>query len=108
MFQRYRFVGWVGLVVLIVLVVPSLVLAAQLHITGVHVDEIANKITIMGQDLTLGPGPLAVTLGQEDITSLCQTPAPTATTIVCTFSIVRGLPADGDYRLMVARGNGPS
>ena len=51
MFKRYRFAGCVGVVSFIVLAVPSLVLAAQLHITGVHVDE--NAITIMGQDFTL-------------------------------------------------------
>src|SRR5262249_52387860 len=88
--------------------VPAVMAApgGLLQITAVQVDTTHNVMTIMGQQLNFGPGPLVVTLGQSDITTKCETPAPSATTITCTFS--GGLPAAGDYLLTVGNGNGQS
>ena len=103
MLQKYRFMGWVGLAVLVALGASPA--AGQVQVTGVFVDAGSNTIMILGQNFTSGRGPLVVTLGQTNITTQCQTPPPTATQIICTFST---LPPAGDYLLTVARGNGPN
>ncbi len=85
----------------------------HLDITEVLVDFGTDTITITGEHLDHGPGPLVVTLGDAnnigDITDDC-TPdfASDPQTIVCDLSSSSGLPPDGDYQLTVSRGAGQS
>lgn len=80
----------------------------HLGITEVHVDKAAETLLILGHDF--GPaGRLRVELGEiGDITPLCSAQlTATPQRISCDFS-GSGLPADGDYLLLVATGNGQS
>jgi hypothetical protein len=78
---------------------------APLRIDEVHVDFIADTLTIKGQSFDTGSSAPTVHLGTQDITGQC---APNFVTvphqIVCQFP--SGLPADGDYLLRVATGGG--
>ena len=82
---------------------------AHLNITEVSIDFDAGSIWIKGEDFDFG-GPLAVSLGElGDITGLCGDVdlSGLPQLIHCDFSGI-GLPADGDYLLTVATGNGQS
>jgi Collagen triple helix repeat (20 copies) len=79
----------------------------HLEITEVAVDFGTSTIAITGQDFDFGGG-LTVSLGEiGDVTALCTADFTPPQTITCDFSIV-GMPADGDYLLTVATGNGQS
>ncbi len=78
-----------------------------LVITGVDVDFINDTLCITGEDFDFGPGPLIVSLDSiGDITGYCT--LADSQTIDCDFSSNAGLPADGDYLLIVANGAGQS
>ena len=75
-----------------------------LTITEVFVDDPNNPttITIMGEDLDFGPGPLNVTLGEFGALTI---------TSAAALTIVASLPTaipPGDYLLTVSVGNGQS
>jgi hypothetical protein len=82
--------------------------AARLNIQGVETS--GQTITIVGTGfLPHDRSRVRVFLGEapgNDISTQCVTPAPTDTTIVCTFAA--GLPEPGDYRLVVSRKSGDS
>jgi hypothetical protein len=92
----------------------ALLLAAQagaqpgghLTITNVGVNFNDHTIEIIGEQLDFGPGPLVVSLGGEDITAGCTLNSPTD--IDCDLSDLGGIPANGDYLLVVSNGHGQS
>lgn len=72
----------------------------HVNITEVWVDIDGDVINIIGESFDFG-GPLQVTLGGDDISADCT--MLDATTIECD-----GVPADGDYLLVVSTGTGQS
>jgi hypothetical protein len=86
-------------------------------VAGAEARLVIQGVEVAGQTLTIvgtGLAPrdhnrLRVFLGEapgNDISTLCATPPPTDTAIVCTFT--GGLPQPGDYRLVVSRKNADS
>jgi hypothetical protein len=77
----------------------------HLIITEVSVDYGTSSMVIIGYDLDFGDGPLAVILGDTDITADCALDDPEADpqTITCVDLV---LPVAADLLLVVSNGNG--
>jgi hypothetical protein len=74
----------------------------HLNITEVTSDIVAGSLTVIGEDLDFGPGPLVVTLGEFGPLTIVFADATTIDAV---------LPSDavpGDYLLTVSNGNGQS
>jgi hypothetical protein len=89
------------------IVVSTAAAAPPLDITEVRVDSASSRIVITGAGFG-SASTLAVTLGEiGEITRLCSPQATTPETVTCDFARVGGLPAAGDYRLVLSRGVQP-
>jgi hypothetical protein len=90
-----------------VLAGPSAEKEGHLIITEVSVDYGTSSMVIIGYDLDFGDGPLAVILGDTDISADCALDLPLADpqTITC---VDLALPVAAELLLVVSNGNGAS
>ena len=90
-----------------VLAGPSAEKEGHLIITEVSVDYGTSSMVIIGYDLDFGDGPLAVILGDTDISADCALDLPLADpqTITC---VNLALPVAAELLLVVSNGNGAS